>query len=194
MRSTTNCHKNRGHFWVDSYTEGKAIGWTILCSKLRFDKTSTDRALGEVLWCIDSIYPFVSQQLIWRGPPITNDINQRSETPITQLQAFRSILSLITRYPGLRRIYVTQYADDVKNVTYIVPPVHIEQNAEEWNFWHSVVSACLNDTTISSTVENTPPGKLGLLVNGERSTDAVMERLWSLIDDRWVEPILETKR
>ena len=71
----------------------------------------------------------------------------------------------------------------MKNVTNTVS-AHLVLNAEEWNFWHSIVAACLNDTIISSYMENTLPGKLGLLEKGESITESMIEKLWSHVEDQ----------
>ena len=117
--------------------------------------------------------------------PVTDAITvkRRSETPTTQLHAFKSILKIATRYPGLRRLYVTRYYNDVK-VLVDSSPADIAQISEEWQFWQSILIACLKDTIISSSLERTPPQELGLLATDEWLTEVVIDRLWFHVDDQ----------
>ncbi|GBE89512.1 hypothetical protein SCP_1601740 [Sparassis crispa] len=95
------------------------------------------------------------------------------ESPEVQLDAFKSIISLTTRFPGLRALFVRHVDTRVDNL-WSVP----ERNrTHEWEFFRKFAIFCLFPNAIANTLEAVRPRKLGRLLHSSR---AVVESLISI--------------
>jgi hypothetical protein len=73
-----------------------------------------------------------------------------------QYQAFRSIIELVTLFPGLRVHFLgAKCMDNAKSIDTISAISDRSPGTpdEEWAFWQSLAATCLSDTTISAIME-----------------------------------------
>jgi hypothetical protein len=111
---------------------------------------------------------------------------QRSESTRTQLQAFTNIVTLITRYPGLRRIILNSKA--IRHV--VESGVAIsrlwnpsgDHRDSQWKFYCEFASACITDKDISTFVEGFSTSDLSGSVDQQGLT--VIETLLVAVDSQ----------
>ncbi|KAJ6542487.1 hypothetical protein DFH09DRAFT_1089042 [Mycena vulgaris] len=101
-----------------------------------------------------------------------------SESSSTQLDAFKSVVALTTRYPGVRHILldsgnVNRGEDSEIAVLWDRPD---QDCGQAWHFNRNFAAACLTDRDISSLVEAVESQNLGL-VSDERAGLSIIERL-----------------
>ena len=80
---------------------------------------------------------------------------------MTQLHAFKNIIMLMTRYPGLRRLFLR-----CKHVRQAAPDVWIrigETYDPKWLFFWRLAARCVWDHDIAPVLEKTLPRELGLI-------------------------------
>ena len=88
----------------------------------------------------------------------------RSEAVQTQIDTFKSIILLSTRYPGLRKFFVedslseriTHWSASLK--AWMRP---MDERTQEWESTLSLAMFCLLDNTLAALVEGTKPSLLG---------------------------------
>ncbi|KAJ7113900.1 hypothetical protein C8R44DRAFT_229320 [Mycena epipterygia] len=92
-----------------------------------------------------------------------------SESSGTQLQAFKSLVALITRYPGVRRIFLG--CESLRNAGKHESDIAVlwdrpdDIGGEQWHFHRNFAAACLADLHISSMIEDIPPQSLGCVLD-----------------------------
>ncbi|KAJ6570389.1 hypothetical protein B0H10DRAFT_1027880 [Mycena sp. CBHHK59/15] len=103
-----------------------------------------------------------------------------SESSSTQLQAFRSITQLTTRYPRIRLLFLC-----CKDMQPLVPSEELLSDFwarsqdpcdRNWSFHHHFAAACISDGDISAMIEQPPFHRLGS-VDSETDGLCVIERL-----------------
>jgi hypothetical protein len=97
--------------------------------------------------------------------------DSRIESPVTQLQTFKSLVMLTTRYPGLRRLFLR--FENVRRATTHVAIADLWKRADglctlEWHYFRQFAASCLSDGDISITLEEIPPRELGCVCSDER--------------------------
>ncbi|KAJ7767948.1 hypothetical protein DFH07DRAFT_808170 [Mycena maculata] len=85
-----------------------------------------------------------------------------SESPKTQLQAFKRIVAQVTFYPGLRLLFIRSKRLQWRDVP--IGPISQEAISglwdrpnwapdDEWAFWRTFAATCLSDTSVSAIIE-----------------------------------------
>ncbi|KAJ7937059.1 hypothetical protein B0H13DRAFT_2648967, partial [Mycena leptocephala] len=109
-----------------------------------------------------------------------------SESTRTQLQAFTNIVTLITRYPGLRRIILNSKA--IRHVVESGVAISRLWNSSgdhrdsQWKFYCEFASACITDKDISTFVEGFSTSDLSGSVDQQGLT--VIETLLVAVDSQ----------
>ncbi|KAJ7459356.1 G-protein alpha subunit-domain-containing protein [Mycena latifolia] len=104
----------------------------------------------------------------------------RTESSSTQLEAFKSLVTLTTRYPGLRRIFLS--SEDISNAGAEETEIAglwertDESGGAQWHFFCRFAAACLADRDLSSLVEDIPPQSFSS-VAAEESGLSIIEQL-----------------
>ncbi|KAJ7268579.1 hypothetical protein C8J57DRAFT_346729 [Mycena rebaudengoi] len=105
------------------------------------------------------------------------------ESSRTQLQAFKSLVMLTTRYPGLRPIFL-----QCKHIQHSIPSEDVISAlwdrredpdgtcSEEWNFYRHFAAACIADGDIWAVLDNVKTDTL-VRVDGPSDGLCVVERL-----------------
>lgn len=98
----------------------------------------------------------------------------RSETPETQLVAFRCIVTLTTRYLGLRWLFVEHLKSETaphpspSDISELWRKGRENYNDREWNFFLGYAAYCVSaPDAITVTAETHKPSDLGLVRDGE---------------------------
>jgi hypothetical protein len=106
--------------------------------------------------------------------------NASSESPRTQLDAFKGLVSLTTQYPGLRLLFAeckyVQHGgpcEEAISASWARPG---EECGPDWNFYRDFACACICDDDICRLVENSPPQNMGC-VETEEGSLSIIERL-----------------
>lgn len=104
-------------------------------------------------------------------------LHHSTESAKTQCQSFRSIVELVTLFPGLRVHFLC--AKCMNNATSIDTISAIWDRSpgppdEEWVFWQTMAMICLTDTQISHTLEE---GSIQQLTSHKEGGLSVIERL-----------------
>ncbi|KAJ6605397.1 hypothetical protein DFH09DRAFT_1353851 [Mycena vulgaris] len=102
-----------------------------------------------------------------------------SESAHTQLQAFRAVVSITTRYPGLRRLLIGS-----KHIQLIEPSERAilslwdrpDGSGPQWIFYRNFASACIADGDISAIIQDFPTSNLVVGDSPEEGL-SVIERL-----------------
>src|ERR1700761_9287156 len=126
-----------------------------------------ERNCGTLIGCTRRYVEITLNQI----QPLQNYV--RSNTYTIRLQAFKSMLMLMTRYPGLRRLFLAKHKEAVQSLINI-PQAPFEHLGEEWKFWHRIVVACFTDRSIVAELEQKPPEELGLLVTADDAPKSVL--------------------
>jgi hypothetical protein len=81
----------------------------------------------------------------------------RTESPVTQCQAFKDIVDIVTLFPGLRaHLLHAKYmkgSATTEAISVLWNRVHGPPD-DKWIFWQMLAATCLADTTISGILEN----------------------------------------
>ncbi|KAF7333007.1 High osmolarity signaling protein SHO1 [Mycena venus] len=79
-----------------------------------------------------------------------------SESAGTQMDAFKSIITLTTLYPGLRRLFLNcGYTQNITLSGDTISSLWVRDNCGlEWHFWRHFAAACLADNDFSLLLEN----------------------------------------
>ena len=88
----------------------------------------------------------------------------RSHTVSTQLVTFKMLVAIITRYPGIRRLFY--HPKDCGQVlsTFKEDWIRAHHNCGEgWNFYMNYTLHCLSDSELTALVEKELPSQLGRL-------------------------------
>ncbi|KAJ7104902.1 hypothetical protein C8R44DRAFT_987793 [Mycena epipterygia] len=93
----------------------------------------------------------------------------------TQLEAFKSLVALTTRYPGLRRIFLKNTGAQADDVAVLWDrPGYV--CGLHWQFHRDFAAACMTDLDISSMVEDIPIQSLGSILD-QCAGLSIIERL-----------------
>lgn len=108
-----------------------------------------------------------------------NTYFHRTEAPTNRLRAFKNVVHLCTRFPGLRKIFLG--SNSMRGATSVAsiyelwdPPPGRTPPDEEGSFWQGVAAACLSETTTSGLIEATPVAELA---HCQEEALSVIERL-----------------
>ncbi|KAJ7284461.1 hypothetical protein C8J57DRAFT_1669536 [Mycena rebaudengoi] len=114
-----------------------------------------------------------------------------SESSQTQLQAFKSIIMLTTRYPGIRRLFLgSKHIQRVGASEETILKLWNragEYCGQGWYFMLQLAAACLADQDISAMVEDSPPRAAASVENDL----SMVERLLVASDCEYLGGILE---
>jgi hypothetical protein len=91
-----------------------------------------------------------------------SDLILRIETRTTQLKAFKSIVNLTTRFPGLRHVFgrckVLQTAGATRACTIILWMDHdpVTDSSQQWTFFLRFAASCIfeDDAGVATILEN----------------------------------------
>jgi hypothetical protein len=95
---------------------------------------------------------------------LVNALAVRSTTIDTQLIAFKVLVAVITRYPGLRRQLQTHR--DLKKTSENDPSLNSLWNrpdqfcGDEWNFYRAFAVFCISETALTRLMESEKPSML----------------------------------
>jgi hypothetical protein len=96
-----------------------------------------------------------------RGAKLKFD--QRSQTSITRLLAFKELVMLTTSYPRLRHFFLVPGLAKYKGKEDLVIDIW-KRNANcenhEWEFFNKLAAACILEEHVTEIVEKTPPEEL----------------------------------
>ncbi|KAJ6568260.1 hypothetical protein DFH09DRAFT_432837 [Mycena vulgaris] len=102
------------------------------------------------------------------------------ETAKTQVQAFKNILTIVTRYPGTQALFLkSKHLGHGRNTEAAVSALWTradDTHTRDWDFYCGLAAVCLSDTDISSILGNLPPRFLGC-TSAESGALGVLERL-----------------
>jgi hypothetical protein len=94
-------------------------------------------------------------------------MSNRSESPLTQAQAFKSIMMLTTRYPGLRRLFNRHLLErGVEDSPMAIASLWMRPGDEvslEWQFLLKFTAFCISKSEVSDLLEEVQPSELGSL-------------------------------
>ncbi|KAJ6572088.1 hypothetical protein B0H19DRAFT_1231662 [Mycena capillaripes] len=81
-----------------------------------------------------------------------------SETSETQIDTFKSLVMLTTRYPGVRRLFVKsrKVNNSEEDISALWDRPH-EASSAEWDLYRNFAAACLADGDVCSIVEESEP-------------------------------------
>jgi len=109
----------------------------------------------------------------------------KKQSADTQLVTFQILVSVITRYPGIRRLFC--YRKDSRKAPASNPPFkdlwtrEYQDCGEKWTFYRDFAIFCISKSELTELVENELPSKLGCLEVGEGSwNNGPMETLLAL--------------
>ncbi|KAJ7111633.1 Rho GTPase activation protein [Mycena crocata] len=103
------------------------------------------------------------------------------ESANTQLEAFKNLSAVITRYPGVRRLFLRcEYLDGVPlgedDISLLWDRPDDPACGPRWHFHCNFAAACIADIDISTMVEKVSPSDLGSVANRPEGL-SVIERL-----------------
>ncbi|KAJ7115337.1 hypothetical protein C8R44DRAFT_739924 [Mycena epipterygia] len=114
-----------------------------------------------------------------------------SESARTQLQTFKTLVALITRYPGLWRLFRnSKHIQPVENSEVAISCLWDRAGdpcSSQWGFYRDFASGCVADNDISSIVGNYPMSDF----SGGQGGLTVIERLLIAADSQYLGGILE---
>jgi hypothetical protein len=73
-----------------------------------------------------------------------------------QCQAFRDIVDLVTRFPGLRLLFLLGTHLDIPTLKDTISTLWDRSTGspnEEWTFWKTLAETCLTEITISTILD-----------------------------------------
>lgn len=155
---------------LGSHTEETAKMLNHLYSSSTKDKPPGVRKLAkDCRKLVDYAHRSVSHIIthISNGIPLTPSC--RSESPVTQIQAFKSLVRLVTHYPSLRQTFsrnCCEKCEDKEHSTSMFTITGLWTRSDrdcslEWDFYRGFAAACVLGNEISRTVESIEPSKLG---------------------------------
>ncbi|KAJ7217477.1 hypothetical protein C8J57DRAFT_277256 [Mycena rebaudengoi] len=103
-----------------------------------------------------------------------------TESSTTQCQAFERIVTLITRFPGLRFIFLRSKC--IQDVPVLVDSISALWDRSDnptdphWSFWRTFTAICLAETSIAVMLEETPVSQLATYPEDSGSL-SLIERL-----------------
>ncbi|KAF8803961.1 hypothetical protein BYT27DRAFT_6703919 [Phlegmacium glaucopus] len=90
--------------------------------------------------------------------------NPQSHTVDTQLVAFKMLVAVITRYPGIRRLFYHPKDSGQALSTFKEHWTRAHQDCgDRWNFYRDYSLYCLSDSELTALVEKKLPSELGRL-------------------------------
>ncbi|KAJ7104865.1 hypothetical protein C8R44DRAFT_886895 [Mycena epipterygia] len=103
-----------------------------------------------------------------------------SESSAMQLEAFKSLVALTTRYPGSRRVFLDcECLKDVgtqENDIALLWDRPVDLCEEQWHFHRNFSAACVADLDIHAMIEDIPPRSLGSVLDQSAGL-SLIERL-----------------
>ncbi|KAJ7483240.1 hypothetical protein FB451DRAFT_1438889 [Mycena latifolia] len=94
-----------------------------------------------------------------------------SETVRTQVQAFKSIVTIVTQYNGTRKLFLrSKHLERARNTEFLISALwaRVEDDIppQDWHFYCNLAATCLSDTDISSILADLSPKRLGCVHTG----------------------------
>ncbi|KAF7351987.1 hypothetical protein MVEN_01160900 [Mycena venus] len=87
-----------------------------------------------------------------------------TQSPKTQRQAFEKIVTLTTRFPGLRFVFLrSKWMQGVPTLKDSIAALWDHPDGPldpEWSFWRTFAATCLSETSIAVMLEETPVSQL----------------------------------
>ncbi|KAF8800987.1 hypothetical protein BYT27DRAFT_7148106 [Phlegmacium glaucopus] len=108
--------------------------------------------------------------------------NPKSHTVDTQLVTFKIIVAVVTRYPGIRRLFYQPECSEQVLSTFKENWTRLHQDCGgRWTFYRDYTLHCLSDSEPTALVEKELPSELGRLELSEDNWDKMpIENLLSL--------------
>ena len=97
----------------------------------------------------------------------------RKESAKTQADAFANIFRLVTRYPGLRQLFI-RFKSTQNEVDYETPETtetlwtrDEEEIDRNWDFRMKLAAFCVSNNELASLLESVRPSELGLVTSSD---------------------------